>query len=152
MIRKHQKTSAAQMSRQASDFTAAVKHCMFPRTHFGFLEMLILHSLDAYYLLIHPCFPVLPPPPSKSTEHDSAAHETDIARSESPLVHAVATLLALVPKKAEHAHAARHDCAEHYSELAVRAIDRDMDASGPWRGADSTKTCLSILKALSRVF
>lgn len=30
-----------------------------------------------------------------------------------------------------HDRAARHDYAEHCSDLALRAIDRDMDASGP---------------------
>jgi hypothetical protein len=93
---------------------------------------LILDSIDAYYLLIHPCFPVLPPPPTldQSTEHGSTADEIVVARPDSPLIHALATLLALVPKRSEHAHAARHDYAESCSELALRAIDRDMDASG----------------------
>jgi hypothetical protein len=94
--------------------------------------VLIFYSLDAYYLLIHPCFPVLPPPLAidQGTEHVTTAHEADVAHSESPLVHAIATILALVPKTAEHAHAARYEFAEHCSTLALRAIDRDMDASG----------------------
>ena len=95
------------------------------------MKVLILGSLDAYYLLIHPCFPILPPPPTidQGTEHGSTADEIVVTRSDSPLVHALATLLALVPKRSGDAHAARHDCAESCSELALRAIDRDMDAS-----------------------
>jgi len=96
------------------------------------MNVLIFNSLDAYYLLVHPCFPVLPPPSAlnQGTEPGSTVQETVVAHSESPLVHALATLLALVPKRAEYTHAARHDCAEHCSELALRAIDRDMDAAG----------------------
>jgi hypothetical protein len=53
---------------------------------------------------------------------------------ESPLVHALAALVTLVPKGVRNGYAARtarHDYAEHLSNMTLKAIDRDMDSAGP---------------------
>ncbi|KAF3035339.1 hypothetical protein E8E12_006560 [Didymella heteroderae] len=112
-------------SLQSGDVASMAKRASF--------FLVVEEGLDAYYLLIHPCYPVLPPPAAtdQRKEHLPAAQETGVAQSESPLVHAIATLVVLVPKKADHARAARLDFAEHCSDMATRAIDQDMDSSGP---------------------
>lgn len=98
--------------------------------------MLTSDSLDAYYLLIHPGLPILPPP-NTAAPSQQPAEESNHYCSDSPLLHAVAALIALIPIRAEHgciavnARAARHEYAEHCSRLALRCIDSDMDASGP---------------------
>ncbi|KAH6621835.1 hypothetical protein C7974DRAFT_211855 [Boeremia exigua] len=94
--------------------------------------------LDAYYLLIHPDLPILPPPTTTLDQLQAqTAQEGDCLNSESPLLHAIATLVALVPKNAEYgyssmdARSARNDYAEQCSRSALRCIDSDMDTSGP---------------------
>ena len=93
-------------------------------------------SVDAYYLLIHPCFPVLPPPAASSPGEEQAQLLDDgtAFAQDSPLLQAINTLVALVPKSSENsdaARAARHDYAGHCSDLTLKAIDRDMDSVEP---------------------
>lgn len=96
------------------------------------------YSLDAYYLLIHPGFPILPPSTINLPGQQQASTAIESAQycSDSPLLHAIATLVALVPKGAEHgntrvhAQAARYEYAEFCSRSALKCIDDDMDSSG----------------------
>jgi hypothetical protein len=95
-------------------------------------------SLDTYYSFLHPCFPILPPPvtafPSDQSIYGNESGEVHC--SESPLSYAVAGLVAIGPKSFEdryttiNSRAARYENAEHYIQLALRSIDRDMDSTG----------------------
>ncbi|KAF1931243.1 uncharacterized protein M421DRAFT_342453 [Didymella exigua CBS 183.55] len=87
--------------------------------------------IDAYYLLIHPCYPVLPPPVATIADKEQAQSVQEPEFTRSPLAHAIAALVALVPKGTCRDRIARHDYAEHCSDLALRAIDWDMDAPEP---------------------
>lgn len=100
--------------------------------------MLTTGSLGAYYSFIHPCFPVLPPPSTDPSldQPVQLVEESGIFPSKSPLLHAIAALVALVPKDdggydEVRARAARHEYAEHCSKLALKGIDCDIDTSGP---------------------
>jgi hypothetical protein len=95
--------------------------------------------LDAYYLLIHPQFPILPPLPDRPPDgHDLSSpvvHAIDCHVS--PLFPAITALIVLIPKKAinrrttNQDRAALHYHAERCCGLALARIDHDMDASEP---------------------
>lgn len=100
---------------------------------------LMTDRLDAYYILIHPAFPILPSAPKRLPD-DRKAHpiqENITVGQESPLSHAIAVLVALIPKSVVNgcsliqARVARHDYAEHCCGLALANIDRDLDAPEP---------------------
>lgn len=139
LVRKGRCTHITVTHRQASAFTEVTRKCTVNLCLSIRHEwVLISSSLDAYYLLIHPSLPILPPPSIvvPSQQRTQAADEGDRYCSDSPLLHAVAALVALIPKGSDqnytavHARAARHEYAEHCSKLALRCIDSDMDTSG----------------------
>ena len=95
--------------------------------------------LDAYYLLIHPQFPVLPPSPDRLPDEyglgSPVSHAID--SHVSPLIPAITALTVLVPKRAVlrctavQERVARRYHAERCCGLALAGIDRDMDTSEP---------------------
>lgn len=99
----------------------------------------MIARLDAYYMLIHPHFPILPPSTPRLHDEPSTppTQDSTLVRKESPLFHAIAAFVALIPCKTSHDAVAsqsrtiRHRYAEYCCGLALASVDRDMDALEP---------------------
>jgi hypothetical protein len=106
---------------------------------------LIWCRLDAYYIFIHPYYPILPPPDRLPVIHNPAVVDhPDGFKPASPLALAISAMVALVPHKdvknparPEHVKI-RREVALRFAEAAYAAIAKDyqpLRAPGGFEGS-----------------
>ncbi|KAK4937188.1 hypothetical protein LTR10_022093 [Elasticomyces elasticus] len=84
--------------------------------------------LNAYYIFIHPYFPILPPPQATLDVDDSASESTGFEPA-SPLVMALLTILALIPHPgdlfpdSDESVCQRRQEAHSYSQMAMESVE-----------------------------
>jgi hypothetical protein len=85
--------------------------------------------LNAYYIYVHPYFPILPPSDSPLFEDDPLCNESDAFEPSSPISLALSVILALIPhpndKQPQHPESVqyRRKHAEELSHLALESIE-----------------------------
>ena len=91
-----------------------------------------LISLDAYYVFIHPYYPILPPP-ERLPVYNRPLREKSTFQPSNPLGLAIAALLALIPhpderdpSRAEYVKL-RRDYAHSYAQSALEAVEVDSE-------------------------
>ena len=91
-----------------------------------------LTSLDAYYVFIHPYYPILPPP-ERLPVYNRPLREKSTFQPSNPLGLAIAALLALIPhpdekdpSRAEYVKL-RRDYAHSYAQSALEAVEVDSE-------------------------
>ena len=90
--------------------------------------------VNAYYIFIHPYFPILPPP-AKPLEVDAPVYKAAGFQPSSPLTLAISAILALIPLQEDtgyqtaQARSLRRDQAQTFAQKAMESIELESDLS-----------------------